>query len=60
MIKYFKDGSGYISKGEFRKAMKKQAPKMKKAQIDDLIKESDTDGDGEIDYEEFFALMVKQ
>ena len=57
---YIQDGNGYITKGELRKAMVKQGKKMTKTQIDRLMSDTDTDGDGKISYEEFFASMVKQ
>ena len=40
--------------------MVKQGKKMTKTQIDRLMSDTDTDGDGKISYEEFFASMVKQ
>ena len=60
ILREIKDGSGYITKGELKKAMKKQNKKMTKTQIDNLMKATDTDGDGKISYDEFFASMVNQ
>ena len=55
----FQDGNGFISKKELRLAMGKQGRKLTKQQIDKLMKETDSDGDGQISYDEFFASMVK-
>ena len=56
---YFQDGNGFISKKELRLAMGKQGRKLTKQQVDKLMKETDSDGDGQISYEEFFKSMVK-
>ena len=40
--------------------MVKQGKKLTKAQIDRLMQDTDSDGDGQISYEEFFNSMVRQ
>ena len=56
LTKFFKDGSGYITKGELRNALKGQGVKMSPAQVNQLIKSADTDGDGKISISEFLTL----
>ena len=61
MTEFYKDGSGYITKGEMRKAMQKQGLKMTNDETyDKLMKKLDKDGDGKISYEEYFASMVNK
>ena len=56
LTKFFKDGSGYITKGELKKSLKGQGVKMSPAQVNQLIKSADTDGDGKISISEFLTL----
>jgi Ca2+-binding EF-hand superfamily protein len=53
-----KDGSGAITADEIKSALgfDGQAPNK---MIDELIKEVDINGDGEIQFEEFVAMMRK-
>ena len=45
-----KDGDGTISATELRYVMANLGEKMTDAEIDDMLREADTDGDGKIDY----------
>ena len=45
-----KDGDGTISAAELRYVMANLGEKMTDAEIDDMLREADTDGDGKIDY----------
>ncbi|CAK9176074.1 unnamed protein product [Ilex paraguariensis] len=56
-FQYFdKDNSGFISKDELKSAMKEYGMG-DEATIREIITEVDTDNDGNIDYEEFCAMM---
>ncbi|KAH3855357.1 calmodulin-beta-like isoform X2 [Dreissena polymorpha] len=55
-----KDGSGTISAEELRFVMANLGEKLSDADIDDMMKAADTDGDGEINYQEFCAMMSSQ
>ena len=52
------DKNGFITKQEFIQAIKERGV-ISPDQIDELLKENDADGNGEIDFEEFVALMTK-
>ncbi|ULT83587.1 hypothetical protein L3Y34_012673 [Caenorhabditis briggsae] len=53
------DGSGAIGNEELKQAMISIGLHANKAEIDNVIKEVDADGNGEIDFEEFCACMKK-
>ena len=52
-----KDGNGYISAAELRNVMTNLGEKLTDDEIDEMVKEADTDGDGEINFEEFSTMM---
>lgn len=52
-----KDGSGKISKDELRSIMKSLGEDLTDEEITQMISEADTNGDGEIDYEEFCHML---
>ena len=61
MLKAFQvfdaDGSGNITAQELRTTMGKLGVKLTDDEVDDMINEADTDGDGQISYEEFSNMM---
>jgi calmodulin len=53
------DGSGSISKSEVKKLLKQLGQNLSDAELDAMMDEVDTDGNGEIDFEEFKSMMVR-
>lgn len=52
-----KDGNGFISAAELKHIMAKLGEKYTDEEIDEMIRETDIDGDGQINYEEFVKMM---
>ena len=52
-----KDSNGLISADELRHVMKTLGEHLSEDEIDQMMREADTDGDGQINYEEFVAMM---
>merc|ERR1711924_45384 len=55
-----KDGSGSISTEELGQVMKNLGQSPSKEELDCMVKEVDTDGNGEICFDEFLEMMRKQ
>ena len=55
-----KDGDGTISTKELGTVMNSLGQKPTSAELEAMIKEIDTDGNGEIDFDEFLAMMAKK
>ena len=53
-----KDGNGFISAAELRHVMTNLGEKLTDEEVDQMIKEADTNGDGQVDYNEFARMMV--
>ena len=54
------DNSGKISAQELKKVMANLGENLTDEEIDEMIREADTDGDGEVDYDEFVKMMSSQ
>ena len=54
------DHDGYISQKELKKAMKKNKMQLSKTEINVMMKEADSDGDGMVSFEEFVSMMTQK
>ena len=52
------DGNGYITRLELKLVMMNLGEKLTDDECDQLVDEADIDGDGQINYEEFYFLMA--
>ena len=56
--KYDKDGNGVITRDEFRKVVEdKYQARLRTDQVDQMMLNVDKNGDGKIDYEEFYKAF---
>ena len=53
------DGNGTIDSRELRHVMLNLGEALTDEEVDDMIREIDVDGDGEVDCEEFVMMMKK-
>eukprot|EP00915_Cephaloidophora_sp_WS-2016_P002572 GHVH01003450.1.p1 GENE.GHVH01003450.1~~GHVH01003450.1.p1 ORF type:complete len:151 (+),score=41.48 GHVH01003450.1:52-504(+) len=53
-----RDGNGFISAAELRHVMTNLGEKLSDEEVDEMIREADIDGDGQINYVEFVRMMV--
>lgn len=53
-----KDQNGFISAAELRIVMSNVGEKLTDEEIDDMIREADVDGDGQINYDEFVKVTM--
>ena len=58
LITIFKDGNGFINRQELRSVMMNLGEKLSEDEMECLIDEVDIDGDGQINYEEFYIMMT--
>ena len=54
----FQDGNGFINRQELRVVMQNLGEKLTDDEIECLIDDVDIDGDGQINYEEFYIMMT--
>jgi len=52
-----KDQNGFVSAIELRKVLNSMGDRLSEADSEDLIKEADQDGDGQLNFEEFRRVM---
>ena len=52
-----KDRNGFISPVELRTVMINLGEKMTDEEVEEMIREADTDGDGQVNYDEFVLMM---
>mmetsp|Transcript_95710 Transcript_95710/g.257261 ORF Transcript_95710/g.257261 Transcript_95710/m.257261 type:complete len:149 (-) Transcript_95710:181-627(-) len=53
-----RDEDGFISAGELRDSMTHLGEGLSHLEVDEMIKEADLDGDGQINYDEFVKMMM--
>merc|ERR1739845_21182 len=53
-----RDANGFISAAELRHVMTNLGEKLTGEEVDEMIREADVDGDGQINYEEFVKMMM--
>jgi calmodulin len=54
-----KDGNGFISAAELRHVMTNLGEKLTDEEVDEMIREADIDGDGQVNYEGITSLLLK-
>ncbi len=52
------DGNGYISAAELRHVMTNLGEKLTDEEVDEMIREADIDGDGQVNYEGTYSLSL--
>ena len=52
------DGNGFINRQELAVVMMNLGEKLTGEEINSMIEEADIDGDGQINYEEFYNMMT--
>merc|ERR1719493_651802 len=55
-----KDGNGFISAAGLRHVMTNLGEKLTDEEVDEMIREADIDGDGQVNYEEFVTMMTSK
>lgn len=53
-----KEGNGFITAAELRHIMMNLGEKLTEEECDEMIREADVMGDGNINYEEFVTMMM--
>lgn len=55
-----RDNNGFISAQELRLVMANLGEKLTDEEVEEMIKEADMNGDGQVDYSEFVVMMTKR
>ena len=55
-----KEGNGFITASELRHIMMNLGEKLTEEECDEMIREADVMGDGNINYEEFVTMMMSK
>ncbi|KAF7265734.1 hypothetical protein GWI33_020817 [Rhynchophorus ferrugineus] len=55
-----KNNDGLISNIELRHVMTSLGERLSEEEVDDMIKEADLDGDGQVNYEEFVGILTSK
>jgi len=55
-----KNGDGFISAAELRHVMTNLGEKLTDEEVDEMIREADISGDGQINYDEFVSMMMSK
>ena len=53
-----RDGNGFVSKSDLKEVMHFLGEDLNEDELDEIIKDWDEDGDGQLNYEEFETLMT--
>jgi len=53
-----KDGSGYVSSSELKLVMQRLGVDFSDDELEEMVLEADIDGDGQVCFEEFYAMMT--
>lgn len=53
-----KDGNGFISAAELRHVMTSLGEKLTDEEVDEMIREADIDGDGQVNYEGQISFLI--
>jgi len=53
-----RDGNGYISAAELRHVMTSIGEKLSESEVDEMIREADSNNDGQVAYDEFVKLLT--
>lgn len=54
-----KDGNGFISAAELRHVMTNLGEKLTDEEVDEMIREADIDGDGQVNYEGLMLTFIE-
>ena len=57
-VRFLQDGNGFINRQELAVVMMNLGETLTGAEIESMIEEADIDGDGQINYEEFYNMMT--
>ena len=53
----FQDGNGFVSRSELKFVMNKLGVYFTDDELEEMVMEADLNGDGQVDFDEFFKMM---